>query len=90
MKPEELQKLNELYDFMQSLKNSASISYEVDGALRDRLGDQFVKRTISFDLLSAAPYPAISAPTGGATVDTPARNAINSIRSTLTAAGITL
>ena len=39
MNQEQEAKLNEVYTFIQSLKNSATIPYDVDGALRDRLHD---------------------------------------------------
>lgn len=36
MTPEELQKLNEVYEFMESLKASTTIPKDVDGAFRKR------------------------------------------------------
>ena len=39
MTPEEKQKLNEVYEFMQALKNSTTIPFEVDRAFRDRFRD---------------------------------------------------
>lgn len=39
MTPEQESKLNEVFDFIQSLKSSTSIPFEVDGAFRDRFGD---------------------------------------------------
>jgi hypothetical protein len=41
MTPEQEQKLNEVYEFTQSLKSSSSIPYDVDGAFRDRLRNIF-------------------------------------------------
>ena len=51
-----------------------------------------VNPTTSFGLVvtPAVRQSAITAPTGGATVDTEARNAINSIRTVLTTFGLTL
>lgn len=41
MTPEQEQKLNEVYEFIQSLKTSNSVPFEVDSALRERLlGDR--------------------------------------------------
>lgn len=37
MTPEEKQKLNELYEFMNNMKSSGSIPYEVDSAIKDRI-----------------------------------------------------
>lgn len=37
MTPEQETKLNEVYDFVQSLKNSTTIPLEVDTAFRERL-----------------------------------------------------
>jgi len=50
-----------------------------------------VNPTTSFGLVvtPAARQSAITAPTGGATVDTESRNAINSIRTVLTTFGLT-
>lgn len=39
MTPEQEQKLNDLYDFVQSLKAASSIPMEVDAAFRTRLAD---------------------------------------------------
>lgn len=38
MTPGQAQKLNEVYEFMQALQNTATIPKEVDGAIRDRFG----------------------------------------------------
>lgn len=77
MTPEQLQKLEELYAFMQALKASTTIPFEVDGAFRGRLAN------LKLDYLPAqladAPLGAVTAPTGGVTVDAQARTAINAI-----------
>lgn len=75
MTPEQLEKLNFVYDFVQKLTASTTIPYEVDVAFRDRLSNIL---TIP-DGLESAPLTAITAPSGGATVDSQARTAINSI-----------
>ncbi len=49
MNPEQIQKLNEVYQFMQAMKARSSIPLEVDRALRDRLN------------LSSVPTAALSA-----------------------------
>ena len=38
MTPKQEQKLNEVYETIQMLKNAASIPYEFDAAFRDRFG----------------------------------------------------
>lgn len=49
MSPENLQKLNEVYEFMQQLKSSSSIPQDVDGAFRDRLqlGGKISSKTVA-------------------------------------------
>ena len=84
MTPE--QKLNELYNFMQSLKNSALIPHEFDVAFRDRFSDLY-PATLPTDL-TTAPRSAITAPTGGVTQDAEARTAINAIITALEQLGL--
>ena len=86
MTPEQSQKLNELYEFMQSLKNSTTIPYEVDGAFRDRLKDLFSLP----DGFEDAPLASVSAPTGGLTQDSEARTAINTVITRLEDLGLVL
>lgn len=69
MTPEQEQKLNEVYEFIQSLKNDASIPFEIDTAFRARFLPSGFR----------PPLTAVTAPSGGATVDSNARTAINSI-----------
>lgn len=86
MTPDQELKLNELYDFMQALKASATIPYDVDSAFRDRL-------TNSLTLPNGfenAPLSAIGSPSGGAVVDAQCRQAVNSIITTLQSLGLTL
>ena len=86
MTPEQEAKLNEIYEFMQNLKNTTTIPLEVDAAFRDRLASNIQLP----QGLENAPLAAISAPSGGATQDSEARSAINTIRSRLTSLGLTL
>lgn len=64
------EQINKLKLEIDLLKNSTTIPFEVDGAFRERfLPDHFER----------APLEAITAPSGGVTVDSNARTAINSI-----------
>ena len=77
MTPEQIEaKLNELTDFMNSLKESSAIPLEVDQAFRDRLIIAPVSLPTGFE---DAPLGSIAAPTGGTTVDPESRTAINLI-----------
>ena len=87
MTPEEKQQLNELMNFMQALKNSASIPYDVDSAFRTRLSDLSANAPAG---LANAPLTAITAPSGGVTIDSQARTAINTIITDLQTLGLTL
>lgn len=75
MTPQQEQKLNEVLAFVQSLKASSTIPYEVDSAFRARLSS-------ILDLPNGfedAPLGSIASPSGGATVDSQARTAIDAI-----------
>lgn len=75
MTPEQERKLNEVYAFINNLKASSRIPFEVDRAFRERFGD-------IADVpngLSDAPLTAITSPTGGLTIDSNARTAIDTI-----------
>lgn len=88
MTPEEKAQLNELVNFMNALKANATIPYEVDAAFRTRLSDIGTSGVPAG--LANAPLSAITAPTGGVTVDSQARTAINTIISDLQTLGLTL
>lgn len=81
MTPEEKQQFEQLKSEVrtlkednQKLKAAATIPYEVDVAIRERFNLADIA-----DLVANAPRSAITAPTGGATVDSQARTAINDI-----------
>jgi hypothetical protein len=73
MTPEERTKLNELYDFMQSLKESSAIPQDVDAAFRERLKDLLVievstkdadSEDVTVDEAGAATYQVMNDPDG--------------------------
>lgn len=78
----------ELKRRIDSLGNIATIPYPVEHAFRQRLNIEALSDVPAG--LSNAPLGAITAPTGGVTIDSEARTAINTIRSRLTALGLTL
>ena len=89
MNPEQEAKLNEIYEFMQSLKNSATIPYEIDASFRDR----FITNLVLSDFgvpndIANAPRTAVTAPSGGGTQDAEARTAINSVITKLEELGL--
>lgn len=78
MTPEQEQKLDELYEFMESMKASASIPFEVDAALRDRLsaltgltvsGKGANSEDQTVDEAGAASYAVLNDPVGFLQVD---------------------
>jgi hypothetical protein len=84
--PEQLQQFEQLKSEVSRLKEdnqrfkaSATIPYEVEQAIRDRLRINEIKN---------APRPAITAPSGGTTIDSEARTAINSIITALEELGL--
>lgn len=85
MSPEETrQKIEAIEAEIKNLKAASTIPKEVDAAFRgrfdiDSLLDQQELEAILPTGLLGAPLGAITAPTGGATIDSQARTAINSL-----------
>jgi hypothetical protein len=77
-------KIAELERKIDSLNSSTTISYEVDTAFRERFKD-LSDLPIGFQSI---PLTQISSPSGGATVDGPARSAIDEIITTLEVLGL--
>lgn len=78
------ERIKKLEEEILAIKSSATIPYEVDSAFRDRMQlDQYLTTTQLYTLLPTdlftAPLTAITSPTGGATIDTQARTAIDDI-----------
>jgi len=74
------QQINELRQQIDSLKSSTTIPFEIGEAIRLRMNLPLQ--------LTSAPISAVTSPTGGATVDTPARTAIDSIITQLETLGL--
>ena len=79
MKPDELKRLHELYAFMESLKRQDKIPLSVGQAFAFRLRKTFTALKNVPAALASAPLSLVTAPSGGATVDSQARTAINSV-----------
>lgn len=74
------QQVQELMNFKRSISSTAAIPFDVEKALRDRLEQYFSYLPPSLVIsLSTAPLSSITSPTGGMTVDTQARTAIDTI-----------
>jgi hypothetical protein len=78
MSPEQEQKLNEIYAFMQSLKANSTIPIEVDGAFRTRLtgilgltvsAKSANSEDVSVNEAGAASYSVMNDPVGFLEVD---------------------
>lgn len=80
MEQQLIQRIESLEREIKNLKAASTISFEVDSAFRSRFG---IDRLLSSDELptgfSSAPLTAVTAPSGGLTVDSAARTAINEI-----------
>lgn len=90
---EQLQRqLDELRGEYYKDNYSSKIVYRKDVEMLGTFTQATVNPTTSFGLVvtPVGRQSAITAPTGGTTVDTEARNAINSIRSVLSTFGFTL
>ena len=93
MQPEELLKRIELLEVeLKKLKSFATIPFETEGAFRERLKTSFAPIDyLPFALVTAlgsTPFASITSPSGGATVDSQARTAIDTIITRLETAGI--
>jgi hypothetical protein len=71
-----LTRLNKVEEDFNKLKSTTTIPYEVEQAFRARLSNL---QTELPDGMEDAPLAAISNPSGGATIDSEARTAINLI-----------
>lgn len=81
--PNDLQnQINTLKAEIELLKSEHTIPFDIENAFRNRLN---IAVPEGFD---SAPVASITAPTGGATQDTVARTAINSIISALEELGL--
>lgn len=70
------ERIAQLEQEIQLLKSAAAIPYETEQAFRTRLSDLTPELPDGFD---DAPLASITEPSGGITVDTEARSAINTI-----------
>lgn len=82
MTPENQQKIDELYEFMQNLKADSRIPFDVAEAFKLRVGLDVPEG------LTNAPVAAVSNPSGGATIDSQARAAIVSVIAALQTTGL--
>lgn len=83
--PEVLRRLEAVEGFIKSLQSTTTIPKPVDAAFRARFINIFGDLP---DGLFSAPLSSITAPTGGATIDSNARTAINSIIDRLESLGL--
>lgn len=86
MSPQEKRQLKEATEFIASLKTYSRIPFDVENAFKRR----FDKYYAIPDGLELAPLAAVTAPTGGVTVDSQARTAINTIITRLEDLGFVL
>lgn len=77
--------INKLESQFNMLKSSSTIPYDIYKAFLVRLQDLTPELPDGFE---DAPLAAITAPVGGATVDSPSRTAINDIITTLENLGL--
>lgn len=91
MTPEQTIQFNELVEFMNNMKASTRIPFDVDAAITARLqskGFAQIKSSVVRGL-NTAPLTAIAPPAGGATVDSQARTAIGLIITDLQSLALT-
>jgi len=72
-------KVEELTNKIEMLNNSTTIPYDIEQALRERLRINDFTALLALTGLFTAPLSSITAPSGGVTVDSEARTAINTI-----------
>lgn len=75
MTTEQEKKLNEVCEFMQSLRDYKSIPFDVERAMKRRM-DKFYAVPSG---LEDAPLAKVDAPSGGVTQDSEARTALNAV-----------
>lgn len=68
---------------IDELTSSRHIPYNIEQAFKERIGNYYIRpETLQLYIpfgLQAAPLASVTAPTGGATVDSQARTAINTV-----------
>jgi hypothetical protein len=72
-------KVQELTSKIEMLNNSTTISYDTEQALRERLRINDLTALLNLTGLFTAPLSSITEPSGGLTIDSEARTAINTI-----------
>lgn len=88
----EIQKLNrritELENQVKLISSASTIPYSVEQAFKQRLNTTLLDQIPAG--LANAPLPAVTNPSGGATVDSQARTAIVDINTVLASLGLTI
>jgi hypothetical protein len=83
------ERLQQLEEKIKLLENTATISFEVESAFKDRLKiNTFLKSSDMPTGFLNAPLAAVTAPTGGLTIDSESRTAIGDLISRLQNLGL--